>query len=276
MTEPLMITVGIALVLVSFYDFLRTTISLSGLGFISRTLASGLWRAGSGFSAILEQRTGLSLRGVLGPAILIVLAGAWVLMHLAGYVLILRGGLSLEQTKTGDPATWLQTVAFAGSTLSTLGASTVRVTGEWWDVLSMIAAVNGMVLLTLSVSFLLNILQTTNSARTFAIRFRIISARGPDKDTAARIESLGPDLSSVVVMLSASSLPGVFVPHDPAMDFPSAIAKLCDLARDGTLSEGSELVAALAILGRHLGDASHGDDLSAARAWAEHYTLERA
>lgn len=53
--------------------------------------------------------------------------------------------------------------------------------------LSMIVALNGMILLTLSVSFLLSILQTTNSARTFASRFRALKA--PGHDCAASIFS---------------------------------------------------------------------------------------
>ncbi|WP_347920098.1 hypothetical protein [Paracoccus marcusii] len=121
----MLILTGATLVLVAFYDFLRTTISLSGTGFLSRAVAEGLWRLGSKVTFVLEQMTGVSIRGLLGPVILLAVAGTWVLLHLCGYVLILRGGLSLVQADTGEPATWVQTVAFAGSTLSTLGASTV-------------------------------------------------------------------------------------------------------------------------------------------------------
>lgn len=167
----MLIFTGVALVLIVFYDFLRTTISLSGTGFISRAIADGLWRLGSKSTLVLEQTVGLSIRGLLGPVILLTVAGTWVLLHLCGYVLILRGGLSLVQTDTGDPATWVQTVAFAGSTLSTLGASTVQVTGGWWDILSMVAAMNGMILLTLAVSFILNILQTRTAPEPLPAAF---------------------------------------------------------------------------------------------------------
>ena len=135
--------------------------------------------------------TRVSICGLLGPVILLAVAGTWVLLHLCGYVLILRGGLSLVQADTGEPATWVQTVTFAGSTLSTLGASTVQVTGGWWDILSMVAAMNGMILLTLAVSFLLNIPQTTNSARTFASRFHAVKAREPDGDNEWKVLCVG-------------------------------------------------------------------------------------
>ena len=271
----MLIFTGVALVLIVFYDFLRTTISLSGTRFISRAIADGLWRLGSKSTLVLEQTVGLSIRGLLGLVILLTVAGTWVLLHLCGYVLILRGGLSLVQTDTGDPATWVQTVAFAGSTLSTLGASTVQVTGGWWDILSMVAAMNGMILLTLAVSFILNILQTTNSARTFACRFHAVKAGAPDGHVSKHLEGLGSDLTTVVVMLTASPLPRFFVPSDPTMDFPRALIELCDLVENGTLVDTSEVVAAIRLLGRHLGTLSDHNEIAAARKWALRHTIPR-
>ncbi|TNH38100.1 hypothetical protein [Paracoccus haeundaensis] len=271
----MLIFTGVALVLIVFYDFLRTTISLSGTRFISRAIADGLWRLGSKSTLVLEQTVGLSIRGLLGLVILLTVAGTWVLLHLCGYVLILRGGLSLVQTDTGDPATWVQTVAFAGSTLSTLGASTVQVTGGWWDILSMVAAMNGMILLTLAVSFILNILQTTNSARTFACRFHAVKAGAPDGHVSKHLEGLGSDLTTVVVMLTASPLPRFFVPSDPTMDFPRALIEICDLVENGTLVDTSEVVAAIRLLGRHLGTLSDHYEIAAARKWALRHTIPR-
>ena len=271
----MLIFTGVALVLIVFYDFLRTTISLSGTRFISRAIADGLWRLGSKSTLVLEQTVGLSIRGLLGLVILLTVAGTWVLLHLCGYVLILRGGLSLVQTDTGDPATWVQTVAFAGSTLSTLGASTVQVTGGWWDILSMVAAMNGMILLTLAVSFILNILQTTNSARTFACRFHAVKAGAPDGHVSKHLEGLGSDLTTVVVMLTASPLPRFFVPSDPTMDIPRALIELCDLVENGTLVDTSEVVAAIRLLGRHLGTLSDHNEIAAARKWALRHTIPR-
>ncbi|MDN5568671.1 MAG: hypothetical protein L0G27_08010 [Paracoccus sp. (in: a-proteobacteria)] len=195
-------------------------------------------------------------------------------LHLVGYVVMYRSGLSLVQTQSGDPASLVQTVAFAGSALSTLGASTVKVTGGWWDILSMIAAVNGMIVLTLSVSFVLNIVQTTNSARIFATRYHALVA-GAGSDKRQRVLQLAPDLSAVVVKLTASRLTGVFVPDDPVMDFPNSILDLCDLVRSEQVSDMSELRSALALLGRQMRGKS-GDDLEAARFWVQQHTIARA
>lgn len=269
MSDPFLFILGALLVLVVFYDFLRTTISLSGMGLISRGVTSCLWSVGSQLAVTLERRTNLSIRGLLGPFILIAIAGTWVLLHLAGYVLMYRSGLSLIQSQSGDPASLVQTVAFAGSALSTLGASTVKVTGGWWDILSMAAAVNGMIVLTLSVSFVLNILQTTNNARIFATRFHILKqagAQGP-------IMQMAPELIGVAVKLAASPLPGVFVPQDQMMDFPKAVLGLCDMVQADTGCDTMQMEAALALLGRHMRTSPEGDDIKAVRSWAHHYSI---
>ncbi|WP_299656954.1 hypothetical protein [uncultured Jannaschia sp.] len=287
MIAPLLFVLGALVVGLVFYDFLRTTISLSGLGPVSRWVTSGLWFAGSRLAVRSERRLGLSFRGLLGPSILTSIAGTWILLHLAGYTLMFRAGSSLVETQSGDPATWVQTAAFAGSALSTLGASKVQVTNGWWDILSMVAAVNGMIVLTLSVSFILNVLQTTNSARTFAARYHaVLSSRGEESrpDPLRRASTLGPDLCGIAVRLAASPLPGIFVPSDPKMDFPAAVCDLCDLLEAEGLrsreegapgTEVSELRWAIGLLGRSYKFDSSQTDVAAARDWARRHTLPR-
>lgn len=275
MIHLMIFLLGGLLVLVILYDFLRTTISLSGLGFISRVICNSLWAVGAKLCYQVERNTGVSIRGLLGPLILVAMAITWVMLHLTGYVMMFYSGSSLTHPDTGEPATLIQIIAFSGSALSTLGASTVEVTTGWWNVLSMIAAVNGMIVLTLSVSFLLNILQTTNSARTFAARFHALKSIDSDTDLLQRVEKLGPDLFNVVVQLIASPLPGVFVPSDPLINFPRAIAELCDLIEADPGADTSELKAAVALLGRCMQATSGPTDLEAARAWAEYYTIRQ-
>jgi len=274
MTDGIVFLCGASLVLLVFYDFLRTTISLDGMGFISRAFAKVLWWIGARLVSFLEQKVGWSIRGLLGPTILTAIAGMWVVLHLAGYMLMYRSGLSLVDSQSGDPASLAQAAAFSGSTLSTLGASTVQVTGGWWDILSMIAAVNGMVLLTLSVSFLLNILQTTNAARVFAVRFRSLRDVDAD-DKLENISGLGPDLLDVAVKMAASPLPQFFIPADTTMDFPSAVLELCDLLQssDAHADTVPELRSAVVLLGRHMRGSAQGDDIASARLWAKKYTI---
>jgi hypothetical protein len=266
------------------YDFLKTTISLSGLGPISRSVAGGLWSVGRRLAVWSERRLGKDVRGLVGPTILASIAATWITLQLLGYTLMYAAGLSLVVSGTDAPATLLDKIAFSGSALSTLGASIVSPTGGWWDLLSMIAAVNGMIVLTLAVSFILNVLQTTTEARGLAVRCHALVPDPVTGDRAAALREvapLGSDLCAVAVRISASPLPGMFVPSDPTMNFPHAVLYLCDLLDDDgpTTPEGDDdgdvrqLRAALGLLRLHSGDEAGSSELLSARSWAVRYSL---
>ncbi|WP_299818044.1 hypothetical protein [uncultured Jannaschia sp.] len=285
MAGTILFLAGTSLVVFVFYDFLRTTISMAGLGPLSFRITYALWRLAGRLVPRLERRFGLGLRNLIGPLILTAIAFAWIILHLIGYTAMFAAGRSLAKTETGAEASLLETVAFVGASLSTLGASIVEPTNGWWDNLSMIAAVNGMVVLTLSVSFILTILQITTAARAFALRVHTLTDTEPDDPSRQleRIAPLGPEFCSLVTQVTASPLPGVFVPDDPAMDFPAAIVRVCrildraeDEAARGRIPRGrtAELERAATRLGR-LALRRPEPTLAAARRWAEDHDLRR-
>ena len=284
--EQFLFALGMVIVVAVFYDFLRTAIALNGLGLFSSLLARTLWKLAKRIVPVGERRYKVALRGAIGPSILIVLTAFWILVHLAGYTLMFSAGHALIDSQTKEPATIIQTIAFTGSALSTLGASTVQVTNGWWDNLSMVAAVNGMIVLTLSVSFILNVLQTTTAARTFASRYNALMSKKGNLDRIGKLEgaaTLGGDLCDIAVKLSASPLPAFFSPHDQSMDFPSAIKQLCAMldeeglkTRMDSLSsvDISELSWGVGLLGRGERNDKGETDFEAAMLWAEHHVLD--
>lgn len=285
MISILLFATGVIVLVASTYDFLYTTISLTGLGPISLRLTRGLWLVARKLTRISEQRAGVSLRSAIGPTILSVLAAFWMALFLMGYVMLYVSGASLQTSSLHEPANLVEIIAFAGSTLSTLGASTVEPTNGWWDILSMVAAINGMVVLTLSVTFVLNILQTTLAARSWAMRYNALmdaaDARQSDH-TPANITSLGPELCNITVKFTASPLTGYFVPNDSAMSFPKAISHLCNLMeaqdrtqlpRDMKPDDLVELRTGLSVFGRHIRSHRGEGDFASVRAWAYDHSL---
>ncbi len=281
MTDYICLSTGVILLVLAMADFLRTTISLGGLGPVSSRVTEPLWRIGRSATLFCERRFGLSIRGAVGPAVLSALGATWILLHLAAYTLIYLGGVSLVSSETGAPATLVQVVAFSGSALSTLGASTVQSTNGWWDILSMIAAVNGMVVLTLSVSFVLNIIHSTTTARQWAVRYNALQELS-DRDRLEGLVSLGPDLCGIVVDLTASPLTGVFVPDDPEMSFPKAVRDLIEELEDQAFATCppassepglAQLRLGIRLLGRHALGAAAKSDVEAARSWAQDHAL---
>jgi hypothetical protein len=281
----LVFLLGALLVALVLYDFLRTAISFSGLGFISRRVAYGLWPLACRAAWLTEGRYGVSLRGAIGPLILSAIAFSWIFVHLVGYTLMYASGPSLADADTGVPATIVQTISFAGSALSTLGASVVQPTNGWWDALSMVAAVNGMIVLTLSVSFILGIQQITTTARSLATRYSALMSRDADRsevEVLHRAASLGPDICRVAVQLTMTPLPGVFVPNDRTMNFPRLVLELCDLVerqgiatREDHMADAdiAELRWGLGLLGRNYRSKGDRSDVEAARRWARQHMM---
>lgn len=265
------------------YDFLRTAIGMAGLGPMTRRIAHLIWHAARRWLPSAERRLGLSLRGAIGPTILCAVALSWIVANLAGYSLMYAAGPSLVDPHTGVPGNAIERVAFAGSALSTLGSSMVSPANGWWDALSMVAAVNGMVILTLSVSFVMNIVSTTNGGHAVAARAHLLAAhaaRLPPHDLATALAALGPDLTRLALDIRSAPLAGYFAPGDPAIDFARAVSTLCDLleraerhgAPEGRVALGlAELRQALALLVRNdplsAGQAEAGG-LDAVRAWS--------
>lgn len=285
MPDILLFIAGSALVIFVLYDFLRTAISLSGLGPMSWWIAFPIWAVARQVAPWSERRLGLGVRGAIGPTILAVMAAAWIAVPLIGYTSMYAAGPSLVMNETDDPAGLIDRIAFAGSALSTLGASIVTPTSGWWDMLSMLAAVHGMIVMTLSVSFILTILQTTMEARGLAARCNaLIGSEDPHQASAAlrRIEPLGAQLCMLAVKLDASPLPGMFVPTDPTMNFPETVSRICDLlvaelahgkGQSGDVGSADELRSAFHLIGRPARQGGSGEAFDPTQAWAARFSL---
>ncbi|MCB1461163.1 MAG: hypothetical protein KDJ90_01760 [Nitratireductor sp.] len=194
----MLLTAGILLLGVTALDFGYTTISANRSGPLTRRTAAGLWAA----FRILGRAPGSNpVVRLAGPLVMSGVAIMWIVLTAVGWLLIFRSHpQSLVMTSSTDPAGWLDTMAFVGSAFSTVGASNARPASSLWDNVSMVTAINGMVVLTLSVTFVLNITQTVAAGRGFSALIR-------DRDPAGEEGGqLLPDLSNLVARLNASPL----------------------------------------------------------------------
>lgn len=276
---------GAALTAAVLYDFLRTTISRAGLGPMSARVAAAGWAIARLSARRIEKITGRTAREAIGPLILTGIAVMWIALNLLGYVLMFSAGDSLTHPDIGSRANLPQRTAYAGSTISTFGGSIVRPVNEWWDLLSMLAAVNGMVVLTLSVAFVLNVANTTGEMRALALRVNAILDHEETglREGRSSLANLGTDLCRVAVNLRSAPLACFFATDAKEISFPEAILRLIDalesrhaLQKD---TEHAELRRGLASIGTlskrfHAGRSGHGgDELDVSRAWARSFIL---
>ena len=255
--------IGALVLFFVFADFLQTTLGAQKAGRISRVVAAGLWLTAKG----VRVATGRWVHRYSGPYILALVAAFWIAVHWAAWVLIHRSDpASVVMMDSGEPASLVQTIAYVGASISTLGASLAEPSGAWWDLAASLAAVNGMVVLTLSVTFVLNITQTVTEGRTFAV---LVNSFEPG-DTA-RTDAYIKQLADIASKFNAFPMALYFSTPIAARRVVPAIAEFVDRAlSEETLPKLRPVLAMLPGLEVE-GDAN--GVRAAVEEWTERYTL---
>lgn len=196
---------GVILLLFVQADFLITTLSGGIHGPLSGRMAFRSWRT---LQRLHRGHHGSFLYSYSGLIVMSVMVFAWLLLAAGGWVLIFRGHpSSLIIPSTGAPANWVETSAYAGSALSTMGSSNAIPSNGWWDLWGTVAAANGFVLLTLSMTYILTVMQTVASGRSFALLVASLDPADPRHFPifATSFNQLVAQLSSVPMALYFSS-----------------------------------------------------------------------
>lgn len=205
-------------------DFVMTTVSAQGQGRTSRWIAERLW---DGALAVLRRWDGRRVRAVIGPIILTLIGGFWIFGTWAAWMLLFSGTNSLQITTSNEPSDVLGTFVYTGSSLSTAGSSQIEVAGLLGGALTVLAAVNGMVVLTLTVSFILNLIQTIQSGRAFSLRVSSAERLGElDKPSAFS------DFTDVATELNVNVLALYFAPPRSDMSLADALIHFAGMARE--------------------------------------------
>ncbi|WP_299813378.1 hypothetical protein [uncultured Roseibium sp.] len=195
----ILLIAGILVLAVTAADFAFTTISANKAGPLTRGAAAVYWYVFRLLARLPGESAALRLAG---PVVMSGVALVWLALTFVGWLLIFRSyPEALVMKSTGEPADWASTFAFIGSALSTVGASNVQPSSALWDNLSTVAAVSGMVVLTLSVTFVLNITQTVVQGRGFTVLLRIRDPLNVRND-----DILLPALADLCIRLNASPL----------------------------------------------------------------------
>ena len=158
---------GLAVLAVVTTDLLIVTIGGGTRFSVSVRLGGAVFaaiRAASrlGGAAVLTE--------VSGILVMLAVAGFWIVGFWLGWALVLGGAVSVEMTRIGQVAEAADVVGHAGHLLSTLGGAVTQPSRPGYSILNAVVGLNGMLALTLSVSFLLSTRATLQAGRAFAAR----------------------------------------------------------------------------------------------------------
>lgn len=163
--------IGVLIVIGVWVDFLSTAMTASKTGVFSRRLAYCAHRI---FKAADSAFNSTLWREASGPCITLGLIIIWFTVSWAGWSLIYIGHYgAVVNSSTSIPAQVFETVYFVGFALTTLGTGDFVPNGDLWKIVTVITSVNGLVLVTLSITYAIPIVQAVAAKRALSCQFSL-------------------------------------------------------------------------------------------------------
>ena len=158
---------GLAVVVVALVDLAWTTVAAgSGAGPISGRLAAGLWRAAL---AVHRRRPSHTLLSVAGVSTVFSVLALWIGLVLAGWLLVFAASDgAVRVSQTSEPADLVGRAYFVGYSVFTLGNGDYRPGAGLWQLATVLAAGTGLVLVTLSITYLVPVASAVALRRQLA------------------------------------------------------------------------------------------------------------
>lgn len=157
---------GVLVLALVLWDIVVTTVTSQGAGPITARIMRWLWR---GLLLLHRPQGTHRLLSVGGVAVVVGSILLWVLLLWTGWSLIFLGSDgAIVAATTGEPADFWSQVYYAGFTLFTLGLGDFKPVGSLWQVLTAVCAANGLLTLTLSVTYLLPVISAATQKRQLA------------------------------------------------------------------------------------------------------------
>lgn len=156
---------GIAILTITIYDFLYTTLSGGGSGFISRSINIISYRIlKKGVKLIgrrLYNQSGIFLNGFL--------ISTWVILIWTGLYLIYSCQPEAIVNDDGRAASPIERFYFTGYTLSTLGIGNFKPDSALFNLLTAIFSFFGFIFFTTSITYLVTVFSALNHKRALAL-----------------------------------------------------------------------------------------------------------
>lgn len=155
-------SLGIMLLFAVSADFIASTVGANGQGRASAWVGERVYSLLNMISTRINRP-----RRLTGPLVVLAIGLFWVLSAWMAWTLIFFGTESLVTTQAEEPGDFPAVFAYVGSVLSTAGNSSLEPAGFLGKLLNDLIAIQGMAVLTMTVSYLLNLSQTVMKSRAF-------------------------------------------------------------------------------------------------------------
>ncbi|MDT0688972.1 hypothetical protein RM549_04200 [Salegentibacter sp. F188] len=157
---------GVVIIVLVTIDMLSTILRMNGGSYLSNFIAKNIWKA----LLLLSNHNGRSKTlSNAGFLIILILFCLWIGLIWLGYSLIFLSSVSsVVDTATLLPSNWVGKIYFVGYTLSSLGNGDLKSGGDHWRILSNTMSLHGTFLVTLSISYIIPVLDAVIKKRTLS------------------------------------------------------------------------------------------------------------
>lgn len=252
--------VGLCIIGLVMVDIMATTVAASAFSPVSRHIA---WLAFKVLSFMPDSFLKYRLAGV---TVMTAIASFWIFGIALGWTTVFYGYEgSVVETGAGGSAEFFEIGAFIGHLLSTLGGGLTKPGSVLWSLLSVLVGVNGMIVLTLSVSFVLSTTQTVALGQAFLAKLDIVDTSNPQSRQTVLF-----DLADLVAGLNAAPFALFYSSQTRSKRLPSGMGKLPGLWRELDDTRLRRIVSDLPWI-----ELDENDDLKEALVrWSDKYDLD--
>ncbi len=163
--HQLYLILGIAIILVSSYDFFYTTLSGSGASFLTKKLGKLINVLQISISRILGRRV-FKLSGTITNLSVLVI---WVLLIWCGLFLVFSSNPAGIINSDYEIASDIERLYFTGYTLSTLGMGDFMPDTTFFQIVTSVFSFFGFVFFTTSMTYLVSVLNAVRHKRSLAL-----------------------------------------------------------------------------------------------------------
>jgi len=184
---------ALLIVLVLLDVFLTVLYARIGAGIFSHQLACWTWKLFRAISRPFPRWRDQAL-SFCGPVIIVLMVFVWVFGVMAGIALIVQPklGTSVASTTPGTPQPrgFITALYIAGDAMTTVGSAEYRPQTPFFRMLFTFGSVVGFAMITLTLTYLLEIYNALQARNTFAVKLH--HASGDSGDAAELIAGVGP------------------------------------------------------------------------------------
>lgn len=164
--EYIYLIAGILLTVWGLMEGLWTTVWVDGNSApLTSRLTTGIWK----FFKFLLPKKNNRLLSLAGPVILIITVFVWLLFILIGWTLVFYSEpTALVVKSTNSLPDFSDTFWYIAYTMFTVGNGDFTPQGDFWQIISGVVAFTGMGMVTLSITYVLQVISAVNNKRAFS------------------------------------------------------------------------------------------------------------